>query len=256
VISPYIIAEVGTNHGGNLNTAIRYVKEISKTGVDAIKFQIANPYKVFSKDSFKKNYYQNINKIKKRLLSFNDHKLIYKKCNELGLDYLCSAFDLESLKFIHKNFKLKYFKIPSGEVRSLDILKFISQKRIPVIVSTGMTNDNELKKIIKILNKKNKEIIILHCVSSYPAKKEELNLLNIVELKKKFKLKTGYSDHYPGIDACVIASLLGARIIEKHVTFNRSLKGPDHKSSCTIVELKKMVKIIKKNESFLRKKKK
>lgn len=249
MIRPYIIAEVGTNHNGKLNTALRFVKDVSKTGADAIKFQIANPEEVFSKNSFL-NYEKEIKKIKKRLLTYSDHLKIYNECKKLGIDYLCSAFDLKSLKFLINNFNLKYLKIPSGEIRSYDILHYISKTKHPVIISTGMTDFKELNTAIKLIKKKNNKINLLYCVSSYPAKKKEINLNNITELKNKFKVKVGYSDHYPGIEACVISSILGANIIEKHVTFKRNAKGPDHKSSCTIKEFKKMVEKIKENTGF------
>ena len=153
MIKPYIIAEVGTNHNGKLNTALRFVKDISKTGADAIKFQIADPEEVFSKNSFL-NYEKEIKKIKKRLLSYSDHIKVYNECKKLGIDYLCSAFDLKSLKFLIKNFDLKYLKIPSGEIRSYDMLNYISKNKHSVIISTGMTDLKELNSVIKLINKK------------------------------------------------------------------------------------------------------
>ena len=114
-----------------------------------------------------------------------------------------------------------------------------------------MTSQEELEKVLKITKRKKEKINLMYCVSSYPAKKKQINLKNINILNKKFKVNVGYSDHYPGIEACIISSILGAKIIEKHVTFNRNASGADHKSSCTISEFKKMVKIIKYNNSFL-----
>ncbi len=247
---PYIIAEVGTNHNGSLKTALKFVKELSKIGADAVKFQIADPEEVFSKHSFS-NYEDKIKKIKKRLLTYSDHIRIYNTCRKVGVDYLCSAFDLKSLKFLLKNFKMKYLKIPSGEIKSYDILKYISKTNYPLIISTGMTYEKELKKVLKVTKRKKSQINLLYCVSSYPAKINQINLNNIIKLKKLFKVNVGYSDHYPGIEASIISSILGANIIEKHVTFRRNAIGPDHKSSCTIKEFKEMIKIIRKNNHFL-----
>ena len=142
----YIIAEVGPNHQGSLNMAIRYVKKISKIGADAIKFQIGLAEEHYSLDSFKPDYHKKniknklniIQQAKKRLLSFEEHLKLYKVCKKHKIDYISSAFDLKSLKFITNNFKFPYFKIASGEMISIDTIKYISQKNIPIILSTGM----------------------------------------------------------------------------------------------------------------------
>ena len=157
----YIIAEVGPNHQGSVDIAIKYVKKVSKIGADAIKFQIGIAEEHYSLDSFKPEYQKKnvknnlsiIQQAKKRLLSYKDHIKLYRACKKYKIDYICSAFDLRSLKFITKNFKFPFYKIPSGELLSIDSLNFISKRKKPIILSTGMANINEIQQAIKILNK-------------------------------------------------------------------------------------------------------
>jgi N,N'-diacetyllegionaminate synthase len=255
----YIIAEVGPNHQGSLKFALKYVKELSKIGADAVKFQIGIAEEHYSRDSFKPNYHKKylknneeiIIQAKKRLLQLKDHIKIYSECKKNKIDYICSAFDLVSLKFLYKHTKFPYFKIPSGEILTLDTLNFIKSKKVPIILSTGMASIKEINKTLNFLNYKKKNITLLHCVSSYPAKFEDLNLNFISILKKKFKLPVGVSDHSHGYLAPIIAKSLGVTIIEKHVTMSRKLVGPDHKASLTIEEFKQMIKLVRNTEKIL-----
>ncbi len=255
----YIIAEVGPNHQGSVKIALKFIKKLSKIGVNAVKFQIGIANEHYSKDSFKPNY-QKINNrsksiildAKKRLLKLSDHIKLYRECKKNKVDYICSAFDLKSLEFLYKNTKFPFFKIPSGEILSIDTLKFISEKRLPIILSTGMASIHEIKRTVKFLNKKEKKKIhLLHCVSDYPTKNKSLNLNFIKELKKIFKYPVGLSDHSTGLLAPIAAVSLGASIIEKHVTFNKKTKGPDHKTSLTINEFEEMVNLIRSTEEVL-----
>ena len=258
----YIIAEVGPNHQGSLKLACKYIKKLSKIGVDAVKFQIGIAKEHYSLNSYKPNYqkkskYKKLNIIEEasaRLLKLQDHIKLYKECKKHNVDYICSAFDLKSIKFLYKNTKFPFIKIPSGEIQSVDIIKFISKKKSNVILSTGMASIKEIKEALKLLKRKN--ITLLHCVSAYPAKLKDINLRFMVKLKKLFNLNVGLSDHSPGFLAPIIATSLGASVIEKHVTFNKNLKGPDHKSSLTINEFEEMVKLIRNTEITLGKDKK
>ena len=255
----YIIAEVGPNHQGSLKMALKYVKKLSKIGADAVKFQIGIAEEHYSKDSFKPNYHKKtlknneeiITQAKKRLLQLKDHIKIYRKCKKYKIDYICSAFDLRSLKFLYKYTKFPYFKIPSGEILTLDTLNFIKSKKVPIILSTGMASIKEINKTLNFLNYKKKNITLLHCVSSYPTKLKDLNLNFISIMKKKFKLPVGISDHSQGYLAAIIAKSLGVNIIEKHVTLSRRLVGPDHKASLTIEEFKQMINLVRKAEKIL-----
>jgi len=261
----YIIAEVGPNHQGSVKLAIKYIRVLSKIGVDAVKFQIGIASEHYSQDSFKANYQKRnfknkdsiIKQANKRLLRLDDHIKLYKEAKKCNVDYICSAFDLKSLIFLTRNTKFPYYKIPSGEIKSLDILNYLSKRRKPIILSTGMSNLNEIKTAINILNKNfKKKIILMHCVSDYPAKDKDLNLNFVTKLKNDFNYPVGLSDHSRGILAPVIAVSLGAIFIEKHVTFNNNLKGPDHKASATIKELSYLVKMIRQTEICLGKDKK
>ena len=250
---------MGPNHQGSLKFALKYVKELSNIGADAVKFQIGIAEEHYSRDSFKPNYHKKnltnneeiIIQAKKRLLQLKDHIKIYRECKKNKIDYICSAFDLVSLKFLYKYTKFPYFKIPSGEILTLDTLKFIKSKKVPIILSTGMASIKEINKTLNFLNYKKKNITLLHCVSSYPAKFEDLNLNFISILKKKFKLPVGVSDHSHGYLTPIIAKSLGVTIIEKHVTMSRKLVGPDHKASLTIKEFKHMIKLVRNTEKIL-----
>ena len=189
---------------------------------------------------------------KKRLLKLKDHIRLYKTCKKHKVEYLCSAFDLKSLKFLYRNTKFNYYKIASGEIHSLDCLEFLSKKKTPIILSTGMANILDIKKSLGVLNKyKKKKIIILHCVSNYPTVVDQLNLRFMRKLNTIFNYPVGFSDHSTEILPAVIAVSLGAKIIEKHVTLNKSWQGPDHKASLNLREFKKMIQLIRKTEKIL-----
>ncbi|WP_435116917.1 N-acetylneuraminate synthase family protein [Candidatus Pelagibacter bacterium nBUS_49] len=259
----YIIAEIGPNHNGNYKFASQLVEKLSKIGVNAVKFQLGDPRKSMSLDAFKADYQKindNDNDIfkasKKRQLTHLEHKKIANKCKKLGVDYLCTPFDIDSLVFLDKEIDVPKFKIASGEIFSLDMLEYISNSGKSVIISTGMATFKEIKLALKILDKKNKDITILHCVSLYPAPLDKINLNVMLEIKKKFKTKVGYSDHTLGNSAAIAAVAMGASIVEKHVTLDRSLPGPDHKASATVEEFADLVNKIREVETVLGKKKK
>ena len=255
----YIIAEVGTNHNGSLQTALKYVDRLANCGVNAIKYQIADFNEVYSNQLFAPDYQKKLLKknnfaaiVKARLLSYEDHKKIFKRCQKKKIDYLCSAFDLKSLKFITKNMKLKYFKIPSSEIYSIDMLKFISKQNKKIILSTGMSNIKDIRASINILNKNfKKDITILHCVSDYPVNLDKINMNFMPNLKKIFKYNIGYSDHSNLILPCIVAVAMGAKIIEKHVTFDTKSHGADHKASISVKDFKEMVRQIREIEKIL-----
>ena len=162
---------------------------------------------------------------------------------------MCTAFDLDSIKFLNKNFNLKYFKIASGEIFSIDVLEYISKYKKKIILSTGMSSYKEINQSIKILNSNfKKNITLLHCISNYPVALKNVNLNVMTELKRRFRCEVGFSDHTKDIFSSIVAVSMGAKIIEKHVTFDRKLKGPDHKASSTISEFDKLVKAIRKIE--------
>lgn len=255
----YIIAEIGPNHNGSFKLAQKMITQIAKTGVDAIKFQLGDPDKVYCLDAFKANYQKITDKSKsiiemsKRIqLKRQDHIKLAKLCKKNKVTYLCSAFDLDSLIFLDKKINIPLFKIPSGEINSIDMIHYIAKKKKKVLLSTGMASFKEIKNTINKLKKYgNKDITIMHCVSSYPAQKKYLNLNIIDSIKEKFDQEVGYSDHSLGDEASLAAVAKGARVIEKHVTISRKFNGPDHKSSMTILELKNLIKKIRTLELIL-----
>ena len=244
----FIIAEIGPNHNGSIKIAKKMIRKLSSIDIDAIKFQLGDPNEVYSDDAFKAPYQKKNDKensvkamSKKNQLSKSEHIAISKFCNKLGIPYACTAFDLKSLKFLNKNFKLPFFKIPSGEVTSLDLINYISKQKKPIILSTGMSDFQEIKKVKSMLEKHHKnKITILHCVSEYPAKIKNVNLNIIDELKRRFKCDIGYSDHTNEEETCISAVAKGATIIEKHVTLDRNAGGPDDSFSLESGELKSL----------------
>lgn len=251
--STYIIAEAGPNHNGSVDVAVKMIRELANIGVDAVKFQLAKPDKLYSIDSFKADYQKEIDGCEtakqmsaKNQLSHDEHKLVYGECKKCGLDYSCTAFDLESLIFLDINLELPFFKIASGEIFSLDIIEYISRRNKKVVLSTGMATFFEIETAINLINKYfRKDIIILHCVSSYPAVYREINLNVINELKKRFGYPVGFSDHTTGNECAIGAVALGACLIEKHVTLDKNMHGPDHRMSLTIEEMERLVKSIR-----------
>lgn len=255
----YIIAEIGPNHNGDVSTALYMVEQIAKTGVDAIKFQMTNPYELYSDDSFKATYQkQNDTAPSAREMSLRiqlkpeEHLMVYNRCKELGIDYICTAFDIGSLRFLEEHCVMAYYKIASGEIFSLDVLDYMAKQNRPIILSTGMATYDEVGKSLEILNKYgSKDITILHCISAYPAKYEEVNLMNMLELKERFGYEVGFSDHTIGNECAIAAVAMGASMVEKHVTYDKNADGPDHKASITIEELGELVKSIRHIESAI-----
>ncbi len=248
-----IIAEIGPNHNGNLDIAKTIILKLKNQGIDFIKFQLANPNDVYSKDSFlakyqKKNIKEKtIKEMSKKIqLTKNNHKNLFEYCTKNNLRYSCSAFDIKSLKFIYENCNLPFFKIPSGEILSIDLLDFMKSKNLPILLSTGASDIKEIEYTLNYLQSSGKkDITIMHCISSYPAKLHEINMNFMTYLKEKFKTKIGYSDHSLGKQASLIAVSMGAEYIEKHVTLDRTMSGPDHKASMETDEFIKLAKEIR-----------
>tara|TARA_Y100000294_G_scaffold29021_1_gene24441 strand:+ start:7050 stop:8081 length:1032 start_codon:yes stop_codon:yes gene_type:complete len=255
-----IIAEVGPNHNGSVMQALKMIKKIANAGADVIKFQLASPKEVYSDDAFKANYQKKndggrsiLEMSKKVQLDKKDHFKLKRACKKAGVKYACSAFDINSIKFLNEKIGLPFFKIPSGEILSTDLLEYISKFKKPVLMSTGMSTFKEISYALNCLKKKNpkRQIILMHCVSSYPALQKNLNLNVMDSLKKKFKKEIGYSDHSIDNKACLTAVAKGAFVIEKHVTISRKKKGPDHKFSIEISTFRKLVKEIREVEKIL-----
>ena len=252
-----IIAEAGINHNGNINIGKKLIDIAANSGANFIKFQSFVVDELILKktraaDYQKKNLKKNISQyqmLKKYQLSAKDHFELFKYTKKKKIKFLSTAFDIKSLNFLNQ-FNLEYIKIPSGEITNFLLLDKISKLKKKVILSTGMSNLGEIRNAIKVLNKKKKDLVLLHCTSDYPAKPESLNL-NFLKKLKNFGYQIGYSDHSESIVTPVVAVSLGCKIIEKHFTLSKKMHGPDHKASLEPKELYEMIKMIRYTESVL-----
>ena len=256
----YIIAEIGPNHNGSLDTALRMIERLAGSGVDAVKFQLAVPENVYSRDAFKADYQKRndgegspIEMSRRIQLPAEAHRQLHQACRAHGMAYLCTAFDIDSLRFLDTAFPdLPAFKVGSGEMLTLDMLEYIAARRRPVILSTGMARFEEIEQALAVLTGQGLDAVtLLHCVSSYPAQPADVNLAAMGELRRRFGRPVGYSDHSIGPECGVAAVALGATVLEKHVTLDRTLPGPDHKASATIEEMAALVAAIRKVELAL-----
>ena len=247
----YIIAEIGVNHNGSLSKAYQLILKAKQAGADAVKFQTFKTENLLLKNTKKATYQIKNSKdkenqfdmLKKLEISFKFQKKLFFYSKKNNIDFISSPFDLESIDFL-KKLKLKYLKIPSGEITNIPYLQKIAKIRNKKILSTGCSEVSEIENALKILTKNGtlkKNITLLHCNSSYPTPLEDVNLNSIKYLQKKFNITVGFSDHTIGIDIPIAAASLGADIIEKHFTLNKRQKGPDHKVSLTPAEFKRMV---------------
>jgi N,N'-diacetyllegionaminate synthase len=256
-----IIAEAGVNHNGSLLLAKKLINFAKKSGADFIKFQSFKTDNLV-KDNTQTTKYQRVNTkkketqhslLKKLELSENNHKQIISYCKKKGIKSIFSPFDLESLEML---FRLKIFniKIASGEINNYFLLKKIAKKAKKIILSTGMSTLSEVLNAIKILKKngaKQKIISVLHCHSDYPTNLKNVNLNAMKTLGKKTNLAVGYSDHTIGIETAIASVALGGTVIEKHITLNKKMSGPDHKASMDFKEFSKYVSLIRNTESLL-----
>jgi N,N'-diacetyllegionaminate synthase len=262
----FIIAEAGVNHNGSLKKALKLIDVAVAVGANAIKFQTFRAENLAT-DYAPKAEYQKYKSQKKetqfqmlKKLEFTEamHKACFKKCKKKKIIFISSAFDIESLNYL-KKFNLTYLKVPSGEITNIPYLEVLGKFRKKVILSTGMSSIFEIKNALKILitngTKKN-NITLMQCTSAYPAPYEEINLNVIASLRNRFKLNIGFSDHSLGVQASIAAVGLGAKVIEKHLTLSKQLKGPDHRASLDPKEFNFMVKSIRIVEKTLGDKKK
>jgi N,N'-diacetyllegionaminate synthase len=257
----FIIAEAGVNHNGSVEIAKRMIEVAKECGADAIKFQTFKAEEVVSKYAPKAEYQKqttgdiesHLQMLKKLELSFDDFIVLKEYCDKLGIMFLSTPFDFESIDFLN-SLGLEIFKIPSGEITNLPYLEKIGKLRKKVILSTGMADLGEIEDALDILTScgtKKEDITILHCNTEYPTPYEDVNLLAMLTIKEAFKVKVGYSDHTLGIEIPIAAVALGASVIEKHFTLDRNMQGPDHKSSLEPNELKAMVRAIRNVEKAL-----
>ena len=236
-----IVAELGVNHNGNMILAYNLIDIAKEIGVNIVKFQAYKTENLVIKNS------PQYNMLKSLELSEEDLGNLFSYCKNIGINFLCSVFDLDSLEFISK-LGIDRIKIPSGEINNLLLLNRVNDLRLPVILSTGMSSDDEIVQAFNYLW--NCKVAPLHCVSLYPTSYEQANLKRMDWLFK-FNKKVGLSDHSLGINIPIAAVARGATIIEKHLTINKNLDGPDHKASLEPQEFRQMVDSIRQVEKSL-----
>ncbi len=258
-----IIAEAGVNHNGNIETAKRLIEKASEAGADFVKFQTFIAEEIVSK-SAKKAEYQIVNTkkaeesqfemIKKLELTPAMHEELILHCKKHNIKFLSTAFDFKSIKLL-SNYKLKVFKIPSGEITNLPYLEKIALENYPwYIMSTGMSTLSDIEFALDVLEKhgiKRQIITVLHCNTEYPTPMSDVNLKAMNTIADAFKVSIGYSDHTLGIEIPIAAVALGATVIEKHFTLDKTMDGPDHKASLEPEELKSMVNSIRNIEKAM-----
>lgn len=255
----FIIAEAGVNHNGNIETAKKLVDAAVLAGADAVKFQTFKAENLVCKYAQKAEYQlettdekeSQFDMLKKLELTPEMHKLLLKYCHQKGIMFLSTPFDIESLYFLVQC-GLEIIKIPSGEIMNYPYLKEVGRTGKKVILSSGMSTLNEVREAVRVLKENgSKAITVLHCNTQYPTPYVDVNLKAMLTLKKELKIEVGYSDHTQGIEVPIAAAALGASVIEKHFTLDRSMEGPDHKASLEPDELQVMVGAIRNIELAL-----
>ncbi len=255
----YCIAEIGVNHGGNLNLAKKMINEAKKAKASAVKFQTFFAEDFVTKKT-KKVKYQTKNSpknethfqmIKSLEMSKEKHKSLIKYCRKKKIDFISTPYNLSAAKLLHE-LGCKVFKTASADIIDLEMHDFLAKKNKKVIISTGMSSMEEIDDCIKIYkNYKNKNFVLLHCVSNYPCNLNSINLNCLELIKNRYNCLVGYSDHSLGNTSALTSVALGACIVEKHFTINKNLSGPDHRTSALPNEFLNLVDSINEVKKIL-----
>lgn len=254
-----IIAEAGVNHNGSIELAKQMVEAAAKAGADYIKFQTFKPEKLVSKYAQKADYQKKmtgsqesqLQMLEKLALSYDDFVELKKYCEQIGIGFLSTPFDEDSIRFLDR-LDMDFWKIPSGEITNYPYLVQIAQTGRDIVLSTGMCEMDEIADAMKVLEENGAgNISLLHCNTEYPTPYEDVNLLAMNQMREVFNKQVGYSDHTVGIEVPIAAVALGAEIIEKHFTLDKNMEGPDHKASLEPLELSQMICSIRHIEKSL-----
>lgn len=256
--SCFVIAEAGVNHNGDFALAKELISAAKACGADAVKFQTFSAEKLVNKTASKADYQKDatgygtqFEMLKKLELSKEAHYLLAEQARSLGIEFMSTGFDEEAVDFL-VDIGVKRIKIPSGEVTNLPLLVHMAKKQLPMILSTGMCDLQEVGEAIDVIQKvSSAPLTLLHCTSNYPAVFEDVNLRAMQTLEKEFNLPVGYSDHTLGCLVPTLAVAMGAVIIEKHFTVDKKLLGPDHLASLDVTEFTQMMKLIRESEACL-----
>lgn len=254
-----VVAEAGVNHNGDLDLAARLVAIAAEAGADAVKFQTFCAERIVTPQAPKAAYQQRttnpgesqLEMLRRLELSAEAHHTLQRAAQERGILFLSTPFDEESADFL-EGLDVPAFKISSGDLTNLPLLAHVARKSRPMLLSTGMASMAEVEAAVRTISEAgNDHLVLLHCVSAYPAPAQEVNLRAMQTLAKEFGVPVGYSDHTAGINVALAAVALGACVIEKHVTLDRSLPGPDHQASLVPEELAELVRGVRAVESAL-----
>jgi len=245
---PYFIAEIGINHNGDMKTAMKLIEAAKLAGCNAVKFQKRTPEICVPKNQWqvvRDTPWGKMTYIKyKKKIEFNlsQYKKLKKYADKLNIDFVVSCWDQEAVNFMQK-IKTPFYKIASACITDIGLLKLLKKTNKPLIMSTGMSTEAQINKCAKLLGEKN--LCIMHCTSSYPSRTDELNLNYIKKLKNKYtKSVIGYSGHETNLSSTIAAVVLGAKIIERHITLDRSMWGTDQKSSIEPLGLARLIRDI------------
>jgi|TARA_B110000046_G_C13018843_1_gene410100 N,N'-diacetyllegionaminate synthase len=253
-----IIAEVGVNHNGQISLAKKLIKHAKSAGADYVKFQCYISDELVTDRANKAKYQKKFGSkesqkemLKKYELTFGQLLTLKKFSKKVGIKFMLSVFDVKSLHNL-RLLKLNIVKIPSGELNNFQLMEQIVKYNLEVILSTGMSTFSEISKTVNYLkNRIKKKITILHCISSYPTNPQDVQINNISKIKKKFRTEVGFSDHTDSYEAAVAATTVGVSVIEKHLTINKKMKGPDHSSSLDPKQFLHFVKSIRNTEKII-----
>jgi len=250
MLETFIVAEIGINHNGNVDTAKKLIAMAKNAGCDSVKFQKRTIDTVYSKDElsqFRESPWGSTQREQKQGLEFSkkeyDHINFY--CKELNINWFASAWDIESLNFLDQ-YNLKYNKIASAMITNIEFLNQVAQKKKYTFISTGMSNLEMIDRAVEIFTKKKCNFELMHSVSAYPCPEKDLNLHLINFLKKRYNCKVGYSGHEPSVSPSVVAVTLGATSLERHITLDRSMYGSDQSASLENKGLVELVNIVRK----------
>lgn len=254
-----IIAEAGVNHNGKLDLALELCKTAKEVGADVVKFQTWKTEKIITRTVAQAEYQaENTGKkesqfdmLKKLELSYDDFTKIKEYCDKIGIQFASTADEEESFDFLVK-LGIPFVKISSGEVTNIPFLRKMGASKLPIIISSGMSNISDIDIALRTLKESGAtDITLLHCTTNYPCPMEEVNLKAMLTLSNAFKIPIGYSDHTKGIEVPIAAVALGAKVIEKHFTLDKNMEGPDHLASTEPDEFKNMVEAIRNIEVAL-----
>jgi N-acetylneuraminate synthase len=252
---PYLIAEIGINHNGDLKIAKKLIKNAKDCGFDSVKFQkrtINIVYDEKTLDTPRESPWGKTTREQKLGLEFEkkEYDEIDKYCKELNIDWFASAWDVESLKFL-EDYNLKYHKIASAMIVDNNLLNEVAKTHIHTFISTGMSSKEDIDNAVKIFKKNNCSFELMHCVSTYPMKVQDANLLTIKQLKEVYNCNVGYSGHENGVSVSLAATMLGITSLERHITLDRTMYGSDQAASLEFNGMKNLTESINKILSSL-----